>query len=311
MYEQPDTNFEDIAMRFMDIRKRIVNIPELGKKASMVCIPTTSGTGSEVTPFAVITDEGANEEGHRKYALADYALTPNMAIVDPNFVDNMPPALTAAGGIDALVHSIEAYVSCMATNFTNSNALEAIKLIFKYLVRSYNDGASDLQAREKMHYAATIAGMAFANSFLGICHGMAHKLGAAFNIPHGIANALLINQVIRFNANDCPTKQATFAQYKFPNAKAKYGQIVDNLKLGGGSDDEKVELLLEAVAKLKSDIGIPGSIKEYGVDEKEFYAKLDELVECAFDDQTTGANPAYPMMDEIKQMYIDAYEGKY
>ncbi len=309
MYEQPGIDFEDIAMRFMDIRKRIVNIPDLGKKAQMVCIPTTSGTGSEVTPFAVITDE----QTHTKHALADYALTPHMAIIDPNFVDQMPPALTAAGGIDALVHSIEAYVSSMATNFTNSNALEAIKLIFKYLVRSYNDGASDLLAREKMHYAATIAGMAFANSFLGICHGMAHKLGAEFGVPHGIANALLINQVIRFNANDCPTKQATFAQYKFPNAKAKYAQIVDNLKLAQANetDDEKVELLLAAVAKLKSDIGIPASIREYGVDEKEFYAKLDTLVECAFDDQTTGANPAYPLMDEIRQMYIDAYEGCY
>ncbi len=306
MYEQPNTVFEDIAMRFMDIRKRIVSIPELGKKASMVCIPTTSGTGSEVTPFAVITDESTNT----KYALADYALTPNMAIVDPNFVDNMPPALTAAGGIDALVHSIEAYVSSMATNFTNSNSLEAVKLIFKYLERSYNDGASDLMARERMHYAATIAGMAFANSFLGICHGMAHKLGATFGVAHGVANALLINQVIRFNANDCPSKQATFAQYKFPNAKEKYGQIADELKLGGKNDDEKVELLLSAVAELKAKVGIPASIREYGIDEKEFYAKLDELVECAFDDQTTGANPAYPLMDEIRQMYIDAFEGK-
>jgi acetaldehyde dehydrogenase/alcohol dehydrogenase len=306
MYEQPEIEFEDIAMRFMDIRKRIAQIPDLGKKAAMVCIPTTSGTGSEVTPFAVITDE----KTHTKYPLADYALTPHMAIVDPNFVDQMPPALTAAGGIDALVHSVEAYVSCMATNFTNSNALEAIKLIFKYLVRSYNDGASDLLAREKMHYAGTIAGMAFANSFLGICHGMAHKLGAAFGVPHGIANALLINQVIRFNANDCPAKQATLPQYKFPNAKAKYGQIADELKLGGSNDDEKVELLLQAISKLKSDIGIPASIRAYGVDEAEFFAKLGEMVECAFDDQTTGANPAYPLMDEIKQMYIDAYEGK-
>ena len=306
MYEQPDTSFEDIAMCFMDIRKRIVQIPELGKKAQMVCIPTTSGTGSEVTPFAVITDD----KTHIKYPLADYALTPHMAIIDPNFVDSMPPSLTAAGGIDALVHSIEAYVSVLATNFTNSNALEAIKLIFKYLVRSYNEGANDPLAREKMHYAGTIAGMAFANSFLGICHSMAHKLGSAYNIPHGFANAMLISQVIRFNANDCPTKQATFPQYKFPNAKAKYGQIADELKLGGANDDEKTELLLNAITELKKAIDIPLSIRDYGVKEEDFYAKLDTLVEQAFDDQCTGANPAYPLMAEVKQMLIDAYEGK-
>ncbi|MDR1327822.1 MAG: bifunctional acetaldehyde-CoA/alcohol dehydrogenase, partial [Heliobacteriaceae bacterium] len=253
MYEQPDTDFEDIAMRFMDLRKRIVQIPELGKKAQMVCIPTTSGTGSEVTPFAVITDD----QTHIKYPIADYALTPHMAIIDPNFTDHMPKSLTAAGGIDALVHSIEAYVSVMATNFTNSNALEAIKLIFKYLVRSYNVGANDPLAREKMHYAGTIAGMAFANSFLGLCHAMAHKLGSAYNIPHGFANAMLINQIIRFNENDCPTKQATFPQYKFPNAKAKYGQMADELKLGGSNDDEKVELLLNAITELKKSVEIP------------------------------------------------------
>ena len=217
MYEQPDTVFEDISMRFMDIRKRICNIPELGKKATMVAIPTTSGTGSEVTPFAIITDD----ETHVKYAIADYALTPNMAIVDPNFVDTMPKGLTSASGIDALVHAVEAYVSAMATNFTNSNALEATKLIFRYLERSYKEGANDPQAREKMHYAATIAGMAFANSFLGLCHSMAHKLGAMFHVPHGVANALLISQVIKYNATDCPKKQCVFPQYKFPNAKAK------------------------------------------------------------------------------------------
>ncbi len=306
MYEQPETSFEDIAMRFMDIRKRIAHIPELGKKAQMVCIPTTSGTGSEVTPFAVITDENT----HIKYAIADYALTPNMAIIDPNFVDNMPQGLTAAGGVDALVHSLEAYVSTLATNFTNSNALEAIKLIFKYLLRSYNEGAADPLAREKMHYAATIAGMAFANSFLGICHSMAHKLGGAFNIPHGFANALLIEQVIKFNANDCPTKQGTFPQYTFPKATERYAQIADELKLGGANDDEKTKLLISAIAKLKSDLGIPASIREYGVDEKEFYAKLDELAELAFDDQATGANPVYPLIEDIKQLYINAYEGK-
>jgi len=310
MYEQPEIDFQDIAMRFMDIRKRICGIPDLGQKAQLVAIPTTSGTGSEVTPFAVITDD----ETHIKYPIADYALTPNMAIIDPNFVDSMPKGLCAASGIDALTHAIEAYVSVLATNFTNSPALEATKLIFRYLPRSYNGGLNsdspDPIAREKMHYASTLAGMAFANSFLGICHSMAHKMGAAFNLPHGIANALLINQVIRFNATDCPKKQGTFPQYKFPNAKAKYGQIADELDLGGKNDDEKVELLLGAITQLKKDIQIPLSIKDAGVSEKDFYAKLDELVELAFDDQCTGANPAYPLMKEIREIFIKAYEGK-
>ncbi len=306
MYEQPDTVFEDISMRFMDIRKRICKIPELGKKATMVAIPTTSGTGSEVTPFAIITDD----ENHVKYAIADYALTPNMAIIDPNFVDGMPKGLTAASGIDALVHSVEAYVSAMATNFTNSNALEATKLIFKYLPRSYNEGANDPIAREKIHYAATIAGMAFANAFLGLCHSMAHKLGAMYNVPHGVANALLINQIIKYNATDKPKKQCIFPQYKYPNAKAKYGQIADELHLGGKDDDEKVQLLLDAITKLKQELKLPASIKEFGVEEKTFMANLDTLVELAFDDQCTGANPAYPLMEEIKQIYIDAYYGK-
>ncbi len=305
LYEQPDTNFEDISMRFMDIRKRICQIPELGKKAEMVCIPTTSGTGSEVTPFSIITDE----KTHYKYALADYALTPNMAIVDPNFVDGMPKGLTAASGIDALVHAIEAYVSCMATNFTNSNALEASKLVFKYLARSYNEGANDPIAREKMHYAATIAGMSFANAFLGLCHSMAHKLGAMYSIPHGVANALLIRQIIKFNATDKPTKQAIFPQYKYPNAKTKYGQIADELHLGGKTEDEKVELLIKAVDDLMTEINLPKSIREFGVKEDEFMANLDVLVERAFDDQCTGANPRYPLMSEIKQIFLNAYEG--
>ncbi len=306
MYEQPDTNFDDISMRFMDIRKRICSIPELGKKATMVCIPTTSGTGSEVTPFAIITDD----ESHVKYAIADYALTPNMAIIDPNLVDNMPKGLTAASGIDALVHSVEAYVSCMATNFTNSNALEATKLIFRYLERSYTLGAKDPLAREKMHYAATIAGMAFANSFLGLCHSMAHKLGSMYHVPHGVANALLIRQVIKYNSTDAPHKQATFPQYKYPSAKKKYGQIADELNLGGKNDDEKVELLLKAIDDLMKKIELPNSIKEYGIDEKTFMANLDELVELSFDDQCTGANPAYPLMSDIKQIFLDAYKGK-
>lgn len=305
LYEQPETNFSDISMRFMDIRKRICQIPDLGKKATMVCIPTTSGTGSEVTPFAIITDE----KTHYKYAIADYALTPNMAIVDANFVDGMPKGLTAASGIDALVHSLEAYVSCMATNFTNSNALEATKLVFKYLVRSYKEGANDPVAREKMHYAATIAGMSFANAFLGLCHSMAHKLGAMYSIPHGVANALLIRQIIKYNAVDKPTKQATFPQYKYPNAKKKYGQIADELNLGGKNDDEKVKLLIKAVDDLMTEINLPKSIKEFGIKKDEFMKNLDVLVERAFDDQCTGANPRYPLMSEIKQIFIDAYNG--
>ena len=305
MYEQPDTVFEDIAMRFLDIRKRICQIPQLGEKALMVCVPTTSGTGSEVTPFSIITDD----ETHVKYAIADYALTPNVAIIDPNLVDTMPRGLTAVSGYDAIVHSLEAYVSSMATNFTNSNALEAVKLLFRYLKRSYDEGKNDPVAREKVHYAATIAGMAFANAFLGVCHSMAHKLGAMFNIPHGMANALLINQVVKFNATDKPTKQAAFPQYKFPNAKAKYGQIADELGLGGKDDDEKVQRLQEALIQMKKDLGLPMSIKDFGIPEDEFMAKLDEMVELAFDDQCTGANPRYPLMQEIKQMYIDAYNG--
>ena len=304
-YEQPDVNFEDISMRFMDIRKRICQIPDLGKKATMVCIPTTSGTGSEVTPFAIITDETKNV----KYAIADYALTPNMAIIDPNFVDGMPRGLTAASGIDALVHAVEAYVSCMATNFTNSNALEAVKLIFRYLERSYKDGANDPVAREKMHYAATIAGMSFANAFLGLCHSMAHKLGAMYHVPHGVANALLIRQIIKFNADDAPKKQATFPQYKYPNAKAKYGQIVDEMGFGGKNDDEKVQILINKIDELMTAIKLPKSIKEFGIDKKTFMNNLDELTELAYDDQCTGANPVYPLMSDIKRIYIDAYNG--
>ncbi|MBR1915060.1 MAG: bifunctional acetaldehyde-CoA/alcohol dehydrogenase [Alphaproteobacteria bacterium] len=309
MYEQPDTNFDDVAMRFMDIRKRINQINDLGQKAELVCIPTTSGTGAEVTPFAVITDE----KTHIKYPLADYALTPSMAIIDANFVDKMPKSLTAAGGMDALVHALEAYVSVMATNYTNSLALEAIKQIFRYLPSAYRDGVADPRAREKMHNAATMAGMAFANAFLGVCHSMAHKLGAMYNIPHGIANALLICQVIRFNANDKPMRQAAFPQYEVPEAKKRYAQIAHVLYLAdeNTSEDERVELLLNAVAKLKKDLDIAASIQEYGVSEKIFMENLDTLVRQAFDDQCTGANPVYPLMSEIKQMYIDAFYGKF
>ncbi|MCR4819530.1 MAG: bifunctional acetaldehyde-CoA/alcohol dehydrogenase [Elusimicrobiales bacterium] len=306
MYECPDIDFSEISMRFMDIRKRICVIPELGRKAMMVAIPTTSGTGSEVTPFSIITDD----KTHVKYALADYSLTPDMAIIDPNFVDNMPKGLTAFSGFDALVHSVEAYVSTMGTNFTNSNALESIKLVFRYLPRSYKDGAKDPLAREKMHYAATIAGMAFANAFLGLCHSMAHKLGAMYNIPHGLANALLFLNIIKFNATDTPRKQAIFPHYKYPRAKEKYAQIADELKLGGKNDDEKVQKLIEAISELKKTIDIPNSIKEYGIPEDKFLANLDELSLLAFDDQCTGANPAYPLVSQIKQIYLDAYYGK-
>ena len=309
MYEHPETNFEDISMRFMDIRKRICSIPELGQKAKLVCIPTTSGTGSEVTPFSIITDDAT----HVKYALADYALTPSMAIIDANFVDGMPKGLTSAGGIDAMVHALEAYVSVMATNYTNSLALEAIKQIFRYLPASYAEGSGNPKAREKMHNAATIAGMAFANAFLGLCHSMAHKLGAMYNIPHGIANALLICQVIRYNATDCPKKQAIFPQYRAPEAKKRYGQIAHVLYLADEnvSDDEKVNRLIKAVADLKEKIGIPKSIREWGVDEKTFMDNLDKLSRLAFDDQCTGANPVYPLISDIKQLYLDAFEGKY
>lgn len=309
MYEHPETDFADISMRFMDIRKRICRIPDLGEKAKLVCIPTTSGTGSEVTPFSIITDD----KNHVKYAIADYALTPSMAIIDPNFVDGMPKGLTAAGGIDALVHCLEAYVSVMATNFTNSTALEAAKQIFRYLPRSYKEGANDPYAREKVHYAATMAGMAFANAFLGLCHSMAHKLGAMYNIPHGIANALLICQIIRYNATDCPKKQGIFPQYKAPEAKKRYAQVAHVLYLGdaNSTDDERVELLIKAVADLKNTLEIPPSIRAYGIDEKEFMSRLDELSRLAYDDQCTGANPVYPLISDIKQIYLDAFEGKY
>jgi len=307
MHEYPDTNFKDISMRFMDIRKRICKIRELGDKVKLVAIPTTSGTGSEITPFAVITDDATRI----KYPIADYALTPNMAIIDPNFVDSMPKALCATSGIDALTHALEAYVSVFATNFTNSPALEAIKLIFRYLPRSYasSSGKEDPIAREKMHYASALAGMSFANAFLGLCHSMAHKLGSAFNIPHGLANGLIINQVINYNATDCPRKQAIFPQYKFPNAKAKYGQIADELGLGDGNDDEKVDLLIKSITKLKKDIDIPLSIKDFGIEAKMFHDKLDDLVEQAFDDQCIGANPVYCIMDDIRKIFIQAYNG--
>lgn len=304
MYEHPEVRFEDLAMRFMDIRKRVYPFPKLGKKASMVAIPTSAGTGSEVTPFAVITDEHTGV----KYPLADYELTPSMAIVDANLMMSMPKGLTAASGIDALTHALEAYVSVLASEFTNGMALEAIKTIFEYLPKAYNNGLEDIEAREKMAHASTLAGMAFANAFLGVCHSMAHKLGAEHHIPHGIANALLINEVIKFNAVDNPRKQAAFPQYKYPNAKWRYAQIADYLNLGGKNDSEKVDLLLEKIDELKAQVGIPKNIKEAGISELKFMKSLDDMSVNAFDDQCTGANPRYPLISEIKDMYIKAYK---
>ncbi|NEQ76530.1 MAG: bifunctional acetaldehyde-CoA/alcohol dehydrogenase [Okeania sp. SIO2C9] len=306
MYEHPEIEFEGLAMRFMDIRKRVYDLPPLGEKAILVAVPTTSGTGSEVTPFAVVTDRRNNI----KYPLADYALTPSMAIVDPELVLNMPKSLTAFGGIDALTHAVEAYVSVLASEYTNGLALKAVGLIFRYLPSAYNNGANDPKAREKMHYAATIAGMAFANSFLGICHSIAHQLGAIFHIPHGLANALMISHIIRYNSTNAPFKQATFSQYKYPNAKWRYSQIADYLLLGGETEDEKVDLLIAAIEELKSQVGIPKAIKDVvSVSEAEFFAKLDDLADQAFDDQCTGSNPRYPLISDIKQLLTNAYHG--
>lgn len=306
MYEHPEVSFHDLAMRFMDIRKRICTFPDLGNKAMLITIPTTSGTGSEVTPFAVITDSNT----HIKYPIADYALTPNMAIVDPDLVKSMPRGLAAASGIDALTHALEAYVSILATPFTNGIALETCKMIFDNLAKSVNDGANNPKARENMHYAATMAGICFAQAFLGVCHSMAHKLGSAYGIAHGIANAMLICNVIKFNSSEKPTKQGVFSQYHYPEGKHRYAEIADSLGLGGKNDDEKVKNLIDAIQKLKKEIGIPMSIKEAGVDEKTFFDNLDSLSELAFDDQCTGANPRYPLIKEIKEMLGDAYYGR-
>ena len=305
MYEHPEVNFHDLAMTFMDIRKRIYKFPTMGDKAMMVAIATSAGTGSEVTPFAVITDETTGV----KYPLADYELTPDMAIVDAELMMTSPKGLTACAGIDVLVHSIEAYVSIMASEYTNGLALEAIRLVFKYLPDAYNEGTTNVKAREKMAHASCMAGMAFSNAFLGVTHSMAHKLGAFHHLPHGMANALLMNEVIRFNATDAPTKQAAFAQYKYPNAAWRYARIADHLGLGGNSEEEKVELLIKAVDELQAKLNMPKTIKEAGVSETKFYETIDEMVEQAFDDQCTGANPRYPLMSELKEMYINAYEG--
>ena len=306
MYEHPEVNFHDLAMTFMDIRKRIYKFPTMGQKAMMVSIATSAGTGSEVTPFAVITDEQTGV----KYPLADYELTPDMAIVDAELMMTSPKGLTACAGIDVLVHSIEAYVSIMASEYTNGLALEAIRLVFKYLPDAYNEGTTDIKAREKMAHASCMAGMAFSNAFLGINHSMAHKLGAFHHLPHGMANSLVMTEVIRFNSADAPTKQAAFAQYKYPNAAWRYAKIADHLGLGGNTDEEKVELLIKAIEELQAKVNMPKTIKEAGVTEEKFYATLDEMVEQAFDDQCTGANPRYPLMRELKEMYINAYDVK-
>ena len=306
LYEHPEAEFMDMAMRFVDIRKRVYTFPHMGDKAYFIAVPTSAGTGSEVTPFAVITDEKTGV----KYPLADYELLPDMAIIDTDFHMSAPKGLTAASGIDAVSHCLEAYASMMATDYTDGLALRSIKNIFTYLPRAYDDGQNDVEAREKMANAATMAGMAFANAFLGVCHSMAHKLGAFHHLPHGVANAVMLEEVMRFNASEAPAKMGTFPQYDHPHTLARYAEVADYLGLGGTTDEEKLENLIKAVNNLKDRVGIKKSIKEYGIDEKDFLDRLDDMVEQAFDDQCTGANPRYPLMSEIKQMYLNAYYGK-
>ena len=307
MYEHPEVDFMDMAMRFMDIRKRVYTFPRMGEKAYFIAIPTSAGTGSEVTPFAVITDEQTGV----KYPLADYELLPKMAIIDADFHMTAPKGLTAASGIDAVTHALEAYASMMATDYTDGLALKALKVIFEYLPRAYDNGPHDPEAREKMANAATMAGMAFANAFLGVCHSMAHKLGAFHHLPHGVANALMIEEVLRFNAAEVPAKMGTFPQYDHPHTLARYAQVADYLGLGGKTDEEKLENLIAAVNALKARVGIKETIRDYNIDEQNFLDRLDEMTEQAFDDQCTGANPRYPLMSEIKQMYLNAYYGRH
>ena len=306
LYEHPDADFQDMAMRFVDIRKRVYGFPKMGEKAYFVAIPTTAGTGSEVTPFAVITDEKTGV----KYPLADYELMPKMAIVDADLMMNAPKGLTAASGIDAATHALEAYASMLATDYTDGLALRSLKLIFENLPRAYTNGTTDPRARENMANAATMAGMAFANAFLGVCHSMAHKLGAFHHLPHGVANALLISQVLRFNAAEVPTKMGTFSQYDHPHTLQRYAEIADYLRLPGTTDEEKLESLIAALEELKQKVGIKKTIRDYGIDEADFLARLDEMTEQAFDDQCTGANPRYPLLSEIRQMYLNAYYGE-
>ncbi len=305
LYEHPDADFLDMAMRFSDIRKRVYTFPKMGEKAYFIAVPTSAGTGSEVTPFAVITDEKTGV----KYPLADYELMPNMAIVDADMMMNAPKGLTSASGIDAVTHALEAYAAMLATDYTDGLALRALKMIFEYLPRAYDNGPNDPVAREKMANAATMAGMAFANAFLGVCHSMAHKLGAFHHLPHGVANALMIDEVIRFNSAEVPVKMGTFPQYDHPHTLARYAEVADYLGIGGNTDEEKVEGLIKAIDELKEKIGIKKTIRDYVPDEADFLARLDDMTEQAFDDQCTGANPRYPLMSEIKQMYLNAYYG--
>ena len=307
LYEHPEADFMDMAMRFIDIRKRVYTFPKMGEKAYFIAIPTSAGTGSEVTPFAVITDEKTGV----KYPLADYELLPNMAIIDTDFHMSAPRGLTAASGIDAVTHALEAYAAMLATDYTDSLALRSLKMVFEYLPRAYENGQTDVLAREKMANAATMAGMAFANAFLGVCHSMAHKLGAFHHLPHGVANALMIEEVLRFNASESPAKMGTFSQYDHPHTLARYAEVADYLGLGGSTDEEKLENLISAINELKAKVGIKETIKDYGIDEEDFLNRLDDMVEQAFDDQCTGANPRYPLMSEIKQMYLNAYYGKH
>ncbi|OKZ81576.1 MAG: bifunctional acetaldehyde-CoA/alcohol dehydrogenase, partial [Clostridium sp. CAG:217_53_7] len=306
MYEHPEVDFLDLAMRFMDIRKRVYTFPKMGEKAYFIAVPTSAGTGSEATPFAVITDERTGV----KYPLADYELMPNMAIVDADFHMTAPKGLTAASGIDAVTHCLEAYASMMATDYTDGLAIRSLQMIFQYLPRAYDNGPNDPVAREKMANAATMAGMAFANAFLGVCHSMAHKLGAFHHLPHGVANALMIDYVLRFNAAEVPAKMGTFPQYDHPHTLARYAEVADALGVKGRTDADKLEGLIKKIDELKDYVGIKKSIQEYGVDEKNFLDTLDDMVEQAFDDQCTGANPRLPLMSEIKDMYLRAYYGK-
>ena len=306
LYEHPEADFMDMAMRLVDIRKRVYTFPKMGEKACFIAVPTSAGTGSEVTPFAVITDEKTGV----KYPLADYELMPTMAIVDADMMMNAPKGLTSASGIDALVHDLEAYAAMLATDYTDGLALRSMQMIFDYLPRAYENGPNDPAAREKMANAATMAGMAFANAFLGLCHSMAHKLGAFHHLPHGIANALLLDEVMRFNAAEVPAKMGTFPQYDHPHTLARYAEVADYLKVGGSTDEEKLDNLIQKIDELKERIGIKRTIREYGVDEQDFLNRLDEMVEQAFDDQCTGANPRYPLMSEIRQMYLNAYYGR-
>ena len=306
LYEHPEADFMDMAMRFIDIRKRVYTFPHMGDKAYFIAVPTSAGTGSEVTPFAVITDEKSGT----KYPLADYELMPDMAIVDADMMMNAPKGLTSASGIDAVTHALEAYASVMATDYTDGIALRSLKMIFEYLPRAYDNGPNDPVAREKMENAATMAGMAFANAFLGVCHSMAHKLGAFHHLPHGIANALMIDEVLRFNAAEVPTKMGTFSQYDHPHTLARYAEVADYLGVKGKNDTEKLEGLIKKIDELKDYIGIKKTIRDYVPDEEDFLNRLDDMVEQAFDDQCTGANPRYPLMSEIKQMYLNAYYGK-